>query len=81
VDVVCTPESESGDGVTCDSIDFNRDTLLPDTQDIEDFITVFAGGPCSTGNCGDIDFNNDGLLPDIDDIQALLRVFSGGPCY
>lgn len=82
VDVVYTPESVIVlvTGVTCDSIDFNRDTLLPDTQDIEDFITVFAGGPCSTGNCGDVDFNNDGLLPDTDDIQALLRVFSGGPC-
>ncbi|MFO0830683.1 MAG: hypothetical protein U0637_02455 [Phycisphaerales bacterium] len=68
-------------GVTCDSIDFNRDTLFPDTQDIDDFITVFSGGPCSTGTCADIDFNNDGLLPDVDDIQALLRVFSGGPCY
>ena len=29
---------------TCDTIDFNGDTLFPDTQDIADFLTVFAGG-------------------------------------
>jgi hypothetical protein len=67
-------------GVTCDSIDFNRDTLFPDTQDIDDYLAVFAGGPCPTSACGDVDFNNDGLLPDADDIQAFLRVFSGGSC-
>ncbi len=66
--------------VPCDGIDYNGDGLFPDTQDIDDFITVFAGGTCSTGTCGDIDFNNDGLFPDTADIDALLRVFSGGPC-
>ncbi len=64
----------------CDTIDFNHDTLFPDTQDIADFISVFGGGPCSTGACGDVDFNNDSLFPDTSDIDALLRVFSGGPC-
>ncbi|MFO0833011.1 MAG: LamG-like jellyroll fold domain-containing protein [Phycisphaerales bacterium] len=64
----------------CDSIDFNQDGLFPDTADIEDFLSVFAGGPCSTGTCGDTDFNNDGLFPDTLDIDALLSVFSGGPC-
>ncbi len=70
----------------CDPIDFNSDTLFPDTLDIADFLAVFAGGvcdgqlptdpPCNT----DIDFNNDTLFPDTDDITALLRVFSGGAC-
>ncbi len=64
----------------CDPIDFNGDGLFPDTQDIIDFLTVFAGGACPTGTCGDIDFNNDGLFPDVTDIDDLLRVFSGGPC-
>ena len=65
----------------CDSIDFNGDGLLPDTQDIADFLTVFAGGPCPNEPfCGDIDFNNDGLLPDVLDIEAFLSVFAGGPC-
>ncbi len=64
----------------CDSIDFNHDDLFPDTQDIDDFLTVFSGGTCSTGACGDIDFNNDTLFPDTADIESLLRVFSGGSC-
>lgn len=64
----------------CDSIDFNRDGLFPDTQDQDDFISVFSGGPCSTGDCNDIDFNNDGIYPDTADVDAFLRVFSGGQC-
>ncbi|MFO0830445.1 MAG: hypothetical protein U0637_01255 [Phycisphaerales bacterium] len=67
-------------GVRCDAIDFNGDGLYPDTADIDDFLSVFSGGPCSTGTCSDIDFNNDGLFPDTADIDSLLSVFSGGPC-
>ncbi|HEX2838126.1 MAG TPA: hypothetical protein VHN77_08375 [Phycisphaerales bacterium] len=65
----------------CDAIDFNGDGLFPDTADIDDFLSVFSGGPCSTGTCGDIDFNNDGLYPDTTDIDSLLSVFSGGACF
>ncbi len=67
----------------CDSIDFNNDGLFPDTADIDDFLSVFSGGPCSTDpdpGCSDVDFNNDGLFPDTADIDSLLSVFSGGPC-
>ncbi|HEX2838411.1 MAG TPA: hypothetical protein VHN77_09820 [Phycisphaerales bacterium] len=68
-------------GPTCDAIDFNADGLFPDTADINDFLSVFSGGPCTNDpNCGDIDFNNDGLFPDTLDINALISVFSGGPC-
>jgi hypothetical protein len=68
-------------GQLCDDIDFNGDGLFPDTLDIDDFLSVFSGGPCSNDpNCGDIDFNNDGLFPDTLDIDAILSVFSGGPC-
>ena len=70
-------------GPTCDSIDFNNDGLFPYTLDIDDFLSVFSGGPCSTDptpGCGDVDFNNDGLFPDTLDIDALLSIFSGGPC-
>ncbi len=67
-------------GPTCDSIDFNNDSLFPDTADIDDFLSVFSGGPCSTGACNDIDFNNDTLFPDTTDIDSLLSVFSGGAC-
>ena len=73
--------SFTSSGVVCDSIDFNGDGLFPDTADIDDFLSVFSGGPCSTGTCGDIDFNNDGLFPDTTDIDSLLSVFSGGPCF
>ncbi len=68
----------------CDDIDFNNDTLFPDTADIDDFLSVFSGGPCSTApapGCNDIDFNNDTLFPDTADIDAFLRVFSGGVCW
>ncbi len=64
----------------CDSTDFNGDGLYPDTADIDDFLSVFSGGPCSTGTCADIDYNNDGLFPDTTDIDSLLSVFSGGVC-
>ncbi len=67
-------------GPSCDSIDFNGDTLFPDTQDIIDFIAVFGGATCPTGTCGDIDYNNDGLFPDTLDISALISVFGGGEC-
>ena len=64
----------------CDSIDFNQDGLFPDTQDVDDFRTVLAGGESSTGAHADIDFNNDGVFPDPEDFAAFVRVFSGGPC-
>ncbi len=68
-------------GPGCDTIDFNGDTLFPDTADIDDFLSVFSGDGCSNDpNCGDIDFNNDTLFPDTLDIDALLSVFSGGAC-
>lgn len=65
----------------CDSIDFNADGVSPDSQDIDDFLSVYGGGACSNDpNCGDIDFNNDGVSPDTADIEAFLRVFGGGSC-
>jgi hypothetical protein len=68
-------------GHACDSIDFNNDGLFPDTQDIDDFLSVFGGGACSNDpNCNDIDFNNDGLFPDTLDIDSFLSVFGGGQC-
>jgi hypothetical protein len=67
-------------GAGCDGIDFNNDGVSPDTGDIDDFLSVFGGGSCSTGTCNDIDFNNDGVAPDTTDIDAFLRVFGGGDC-
>jgi hypothetical protein len=62
----------------CDSIDFNADGLFPDDNDLVDFLSVLAGGDCST--CNDIDFDNDGLFPSDDDLVAFLRVLAGGTC-
>jgi hypothetical protein len=67
-------------GACCDTIDFNGDGLFPDNQDLVDFLAVFGGGSCSTGNCTDIDFNNDGLFPDNADLEAFFSVFGGGGC-
>ncbi len=69
-----------GPGSHCNDIDFNNDGLFPDTQDIDDLLSVFSGGPCPTPNCDPVDFNTDGLFPDTLDIEAFLSVFSGGPC-
>jgi hypothetical protein len=65
---------------SCDSVDFNADTLFPSDQDLVDFLSVLAGGACSTGTCNDIDFDNDGLFPDDNDLLAFLRVLAGGEC-
>jgi hypothetical protein len=65
---------------TCDSIDFNQNSLFPEDQDLIDLLSVLAGGPCSTGTCNDIDFNNDGLFPDDNDLIAFLTVLAGGDC-
>jgi hypothetical protein len=69
----------------CDSIDFNNDTLTPDSGDLDDYIAVLSGGPsaCSsfpTPGCNDLDFNNDGLFPDSLDLDAFISRLGGGPC-
>jgi hypothetical protein len=74
-----TPAQCSGSG-GCNSIDFNGDTLFPSDEDLIDFLSVLAGGPCSTNNCGSIDFNNDGLFPADEDLISFLRVLAGGEC-
>lgn len=84
------PSAEDPDGnavptsCSCSDLDFNNDTLTPDSADFDDFLGVLAGGPaaCSTGlgNCDSIDFNNDGLSPDSADLDAFLRVLAGGSC-
>jgi hypothetical protein len=63
----------------CD-IDFNNDDLFPDTQDVQDLLSVFAGGTCPTPSCDGIDFNGDGLFPDTQDIADFLSALAGGPC-
>lgn len=67
-------------GPACDTIDFNGDGLLPDVQDIQDFLTVFGGGACPATLCNDLDYNNDNLFPDAGDIDSLISIFAGGEC-
>jgi hypothetical protein len=64
----------------CDPLDFNRDDVWPDTQDIFDFVYVFGGGACPTQSCGDTDFNNDSVSPDSQDIADFVLAFAGGSC-
>lgn len=67
-------------GAGCDSLDFNRDGVFPDTQDIFALLTVFSGGACPNPACADLDFNNDGVYPDTSDLTMFLYVFTGGMC-
>ncbi len=64
----------------CDNLDFNNDCSVYDPLDINDFLSVYGEGECSTGNCNDIDFNNDTSVFDPIDIDAFLSVFGEGPC-
>jgi hypothetical protein len=63
---------------SCGTIDFNGDGLFPDDSDLVEFLTVLAGGDCTTGTCDVIDFNRDGLFPDDNDLVDFLTVLAGG---
>jgi hypothetical protein len=71
------------DGI-CDCIDFNRNSVFPEDQDVIDFFQVLAGAGCPysplPGNSCDIDFNNNAVFPEDEDVIAFLRVLSGGLC-
>ncbi len=65
----------------CDTIDFNRNGVFPEDQDVIDFFSVFSGGACSTGAaCGDIDFNNNAMIPEDQDVVDFFDVLAGGAC-
>jgi hypothetical protein len=64
--------------LVCDAIDFNRNGVFPEDQDVIDFFQVLAGGDCAT--CGDIDFNNNDVFPEDEDVVAFFRVLAGGTC-
>ncbi len=80
----CGPESTFPVPVTverfCDSIDFNNNFVFPEEQDIIDFLSVFAGGACSTAVCNDIDFNNNDIFPEDQDVIDFFNVLSGSSC-
>ncbi len=62
----------------CDAIDFNRNGVFPEDEDIIAFLQTLAGAPC--GGCGDIDFNNNGVFPEEQDLLDYFSVLAGGPC-
>ncbi len=62
----------------CDSIDFNRNGVFPEDQDVIDFFSVLAGGTCMP--CADIDFNNNNVFPEDQDVIDFFRVLAGGDC-
>ena len=65
--------------LTCDPIDFNRNGVFPEEQDVSDFLSALAGAPCSFGPC-DLDFNNNSVFPEEQDVISFLTVLAGGPC-
>ncbi len=68
----------------CDSVDFNRNGVFPEDQDVVDFFDVLAGGQPVTCDpalgCNDIDFNNNGVFPEDQDIVDFFNVLAGGSC-
>ncbi len=68
----------------CDSIDFNRNTVFPEDQDVIDFFSVLSGGPCPyltpVGVPCDIDFNNNGVYPEDQDVIDFFNTLAGGSC-
>ncbi len=71
-------------GCPCDPIDFNRNDVFPEDQDVIDFFDVLAGGtPASCDpdrGCNDIDFNNNGVFPEDQDVMDFFNVLAGGSC-
>ncbi|MFN7317011.1 MAG: PEP-CTERM sorting domain-containing protein [Phycisphaerae bacterium] len=71
-------------GDVCDSIDFNRNDVFPEDQDVIDFFEVLAGSSCPydppAGEVCDIDFNNNGVFPEDQDVVDFLTVLAGGTC-
>jgi hypothetical protein len=64
----------------CNTIDFNRNGVFPEDQDVIDFFTILAGGECSSGDCVGIDFNGNGVFPEDQDVIDYFAVLAGASC-
>ena len=68
----------------CDSIDFNRNEVFPEDQDVIEFFAVLAGADCpyvlQPGEVCDIDFNNNAVFPEDQDVIDFFAVLAGGEC-
>lgn len=69
---------DGGNG--CDSIDFNRNQVFPEDQDVIDFFNVLAGGPCPYPDPCDIDINNNDVYPEDQDVIDFFNLLAGGTC-
>ncbi|HLP83292.1 MAG TPA: cytochrome c peroxidase [Phycisphaerales bacterium] len=71
-------------GCGCDPIDFNRNGVFPEDQDVIDFFNVLAGGDCTVTDVSlpqcDIDFNNNTVYPEDQDVIDFFNVLAGGSC-
>jgi hypothetical protein len=67
-------------GPSCDSVDFNRNGVFPENDDILDFFNVLAGGACPYPDPCDLDINNNGVFPENDDILDFFNLLAGGTC-
>ncbi len=62
-------------------IDFNNNGIYPEDQDVIDFFTSIAGGPCFTTSilgCDSIDINANGVFPEDEDVIVFFDVLAGG---
>jgi hypothetical protein len=68
----------------CDTIDFNRNGVFPEDQDVIDYFNVLAGAPCPyllpLGVPCDIDFNNNEVFPEDQDVIDFFNTLAGGAC-
>ncbi len=78
--VVMSLSAPSAPAASCDSIDFNRNNVFPEDQDVVDYLSVLAGGPCPYAGACDIDFNNNCVFPEDTDIMTFFDVLAGASC-
>jgi hypothetical protein len=76
--VVLMPLPVVAVGSACDSIDFNRNGVFPEDEDVIDFFRVLAGETCAS--CSDIDFNNNAVFPEDQDVIDFFSSLAGDIC-
>ncbi len=78
--VALSLSAPSAPAASCDGIDFNRNGVFPEDQDVTDYLTVLAGGPCPYAGTCDLDFNNNCVFPEDADVIAFFDVLAGASC-
>jgi hypothetical protein len=78
--VALSLSAPSAPAASCDGIDFNRNGVFPEDQDVADYLSVLAGGPCPYAGTCDLDFNNNCVFPEDADVIAFFDVLAGASC-